>query len=304
MRATLKRIILLPFSILHRISPKMTLIILYRIKTGMKLSLRNPIRYNEKIQWIKLYDKNPLMPICADKYLVREYIREKGCCNLLNELLWYGDEPEDIPYEEMPSKFIVKVTHGSGMNLIVRDKDVINKQKVSKLLRKWLKMKFIPAYGEWFYGVNKPRIIIEKFLEDNTQNNLTDYKFFCFNGIPRLIYVDTWRKNRHSINVYDIDFNLIPNASMGYPNDNETVVVEPTILSEMLEYSKVLSSDFLHVRVDFYIVKGKIYFGELTFTKGAGFDSIEPDSLNVQMGKWLNLTDKRGEKREKYINYN
>ncbi|MCG5102605.1 ATP-grasp fold amidoligase family protein [Oceanobacillus alkalisoli] len=284
-----KNIILTPLNLLYKVSPKLTLKILFRLKMGKKLNLNNPVTYNEKLQWIKLYDKNELMPICADKYTVRDYVKSRGCGEILNDLLWEGYNPNDIPFEDLPEQFVIKVTHGSTFNIICEDKSKLNKKDTISNLNKWLKAKFIPSYGEWFYGIVKPRIIIEKYLKDRKSNSLYDYKFFCFHGEPKLVYVDTWKDNKHSINAYDTNFNIIPNVQLGYENDLTTSIPKPDKFEEMLQYARRLSKDFLHVRVDFYEVNGEVIFGELTFTKSAGFGKIKPYSFDEKMGSWIRL---------------
>lgn len=284
-----KNIILTPFNILYKINPKLDLEILFKLKLGYKLNLDNPKTYNEKLQWIKLYDKNPLMPKCCDKYTVREYIKSKGYEELLNNLLWEGFNPEDIPFETLPQSFVIKVTHGSTFNIIVKNKNNLDKKDAIKKCKKWLKAKFLPCYGEWFYGIEKPRVIVEKYLEGDNELPLFDYKFFCFNGKVKMIYVDTWKNGKHAINAYDADFKLFKNVELGYPNDNDTNVEVPKALKQMEKIAEDLSKNFLHVRVDFYYTHGKIYFGELTFTKGAGFGKIKPYEFDVKMGSWLKL---------------
>lgn len=284
-----KNIILTPFNILYKISPKLDLKILFRLKLGYKLNLKDPKTYNEKLQWIKLYDKNPLMTKCCDKYAVREYIEQKGYADLLNKLIWQGFNPEEIPFESLPNQFVLKVTHGSTFNIICTDKSKLDKEEVIRKCKKWLKAKFIPCYGEWFYGIEKPRIIVEEYLEGDNNQPLFDYKFFCFNGVPKLLYVDTWKDGKHTINAYDMEFKLLEDVELGYPNDKETVVKIPDGFEEMKQIAAKLSEDFHHVRVDFYYTHGKIYFGELTFTKSAGFGKIKPIEFDRQMGDWLEL---------------
>ena len=279
-----KNIILTPFNLLYKINPRLDLEILFRIKLGYKLNLDNPKTYNEKLQWIKLYDKNPLMPKCCDKYTVREYIKDAGYQSILNELIWQGFNPEDIPFEKLPNKFVVKVTHGSTFNIIVKDKNTITKAEIVKKCKKWLKAKFLPCYGEWFYGIERPRVIVEKFLDGDNNMPLFDYKFFCFNGKVKLIYVDTWKDGTHAINAYDPNFKLYKGVQLGFRNDDTTDAKAPTKLKEMEKIAEDLSKNFNHVRVDLYFTHGKIYFGELTFTKGAGFGKIKPYSFDEKMG--------------------
>ena len=282
-----KNIILTPFNILYKINPELNLKILYRLQTGQKLSLEKPITYNEKLQWIKLYDKNELMPKCCDKYTVREYVESCGCSEILNDLIWEGFDPSDIPFDDLPKQFVIKVTHGSGFNIICNNKDELDRVKTIKQLNIWLKGKFIPCYGEWFYGVIKPRIIIEKFLSDDKSTIPEDYKIMCFHGEPRYIIVDTDRFTHHKRNIYDLNWNLLEGYNMGFDNDNPIEKNEK--LEELLEYSRKISKNFKHARIDFYVVDNKIYFGEITFTNGAGFDRIAPHSFNIEMGNWLKL---------------
>lgn len=284
-----KNIILTPFNIMYKCNPELTLKVLFRLKLGYSLRLENPQTYNEKLQWIKLHDRNPLMPKCCDKYVVRKYIQNKGYSELLNELLWEGYEPEKIPFDILPNQFVIKVTHGSTFNIICKDKTTLDKKATIKQCRKWLKAKFLPCYGEWFYGVEKPRVIVEKYLEGDEGMPLFDYKFFCFNGFPKMVYVDTWKDGKHAINAYDTDLNLFEDVKLGYPNDNSTIVNKPVCWERMLKIAQDLSKEFLHVRVDLYYTGGKIIFGELTFTKGAGFGKIEPLEFDYTMGSWLKL---------------
>ena len=280
---------LFPFNILYKISPRLDLKILFKIKLGYKLNLDNPKTYNEKIQWIKLNDKNPLMTKCCDKYAVRDYVESKGYSHILNKLIWQGFNPEEIPFETLPNQFVLKVTHGSTFNIICTDKNKLNKEETIKKCKKWLKAKFIPCYGEWFYGIEPPRIIVEEYLEGEDGNPLFDYKIFCFNGEPKLLYVDTWKEGHHTINAYDMDFKMLEGVELGYPNDVETNVKIPEAFEEMKKIAADLSKDFYHVRVDFYYTHGQIYFGELTFTKGAGFGKIKPLEFDREMGDWLKL---------------
>ena len=289
MNTTTKNILLFPFNILYKISPRLDLKILFKIKLGYKLNLDNPKTYNEKIQWIKLNDKNPLMTKCCDKYAVRDYVESKGYSHILNKLIWQGFNPEEIPFETLPNQFVLKVTHGSTFNIICTDKNKLNKEETIKKCKKWLKAKFIPCYGEWFYGIEPPRIIVEEYLEGEDGNPLFDYKIFCFNGEPKLLYVDTWKEGHHTINAYDMDFKMLEGVELGYPNDVETNVKIPEAFEEMKKIAADLSKDFYHVRVDFYYTHGQIYFGELTFTKGAGFGKIKPLEFDREMGDWLKL---------------
>ena len=287
MNTLTKNVILFPFNVLYKLNPAWELKLMFRLKQGYPLDLNEPKTYNQKLQWIKLYDKNKLMPLCCDKYMVREYVQNMGCGEILNELLWHGFDPEDIPYDCLPEQFVIKVTHGSTFNIIVKDKQKLDRQSVSRKIRKWLKADFIACYGEWFYGQIPPRIIVEKYLENSDKQELRDYKVFCFNGKAKLIDVHSGRFGDHRRNVYDLNWNFLKDVYLKYEHDE--VIPKPEVLQELLQYAETLSSKFLHARVDFFIVDGKIYFGEITFTNGAGFDSIKPYSFDVEMGNMLEL---------------
>lgn len=288
MTVSIKNLILTPFNLLYNISPEITLKILFRLKLGHNLNLKDPQTYNEKLQWLKLNYKNPLLTKLVDKYTVREYVSSK-CPEILNILYWNGFDPKQIPWDSLPDKFAIKVTHGSGFNIICTDKNKLDKMDVERKLSKWLKTKYLKCYGESWYGKEKPRIIIEKMLKNDDGSALFDYKFFCFDGMPQYVYVDTWKDNKHHINMYDINFNLLKDVSLGYPRDLDLNIKKPTNYIEMIEISKKLSAGFPHVRVDLYSVNNKTVFGEMTLCKGAGFDRITPYDFDVELGSLLTL---------------
>ncbi|NLJ18279.1 ATP-grasp fold amidoligase family protein [Globicatella sulfidifaciens] len=294
MNNQLKNIILAPMNLLYQLSPKLTLNILYRLKMKQKLNLKKPINYNEKLQWIKLYEKNDLMPICADKYTVRQYVQNKGCGEILNELIWEGYNPDEIPFSTLPEKFVIKVTHGAGFNIICKNKADLDKKKVIKQLKKWLKTKYIRSYGEWFYGVIKPRIIIEKFLSEDGETVPVDYKMFYFNNYKgrkdvAFTVIDTDRFSQHKRKIYDDEWNLMKDAFITFPYDEKRDFEKPKHYDKMVKYAQILGEPFKHARVDFYVINSQIYFGEITFTNGAGFAKIAPEKLNEEMGSWIKL---------------
>lgn len=283
-----KNVVLTPFNLLYKVSPEWDLRLLFRIKQGYSLSLKDPKTFNEKLQWIKLNDRNPLMPKCCDKYAVRQFVEEQGCREILNHLIWQGLDPEQIPFDKLPEKYVIKVTHGSTFNIIQNGSKRITKNEVVEKCNKWMKSKFLACYGEWFYGVEKPRVIVEDFIESKDDEQLRDYKVFCFNGIPRVIRVDTDRFTEHKMDFYDADWNRIEGAGMGYPVSGRQFS-KPVCLNRLLKYAAKLSSPFHHARVDFYIVEEKIYFGEITFTNGAGFDRFSSYDFDLMMGNWLDI---------------
>ena len=283
-----KSIILTPFNVLYKISPEADLKALFFLKQRYHLNLESPKTYNEKLQWIKLYDKNPLMIKCCDKYAVREFVETQGCREILNTLIWEGFDPKDIPFDSLPEKCVIKVTHGSTFNILCNNTKKLNHNEVIKKCNKWLKAKFIPCYGEWFYGIERPRIVIEKYIESTDDEQLRDYKVFCFNGIPRMIRVDTDRFTTHKQDFFDCNWRRIENGHMGFPVSGR-YLEKPNCLKELLQYAKILSRPFLHARVDFYITNNQIIFGEITFTNGAGFDRCSSYDFDLKMGSWLEL---------------
>lgn len=294
MKELIKRILISPFNLIYTISPKIATKILFRLKQGHKLDLNNPKTYNEKINWIKLNYENDLMPICADKYTVRQYVIDCGCGEILNELLWQGYNAKNIPFEKLPNRFVIKVTHGSGLNIICKNKKELDKKRTVKKLNKWLEKKYIPCYGEWFYGVIKPRIIIESFLSENNNEVPKDYKLFCFNNVNGqhdvgLTVVDINRMNHHKRQIFDNKWDLVPGLSISFPNEKKDILEKPNQYEKMIHYAKVLSTPFPHARVDFYVINNKIYFGEITLTNGAGFAKIKPHNKNEMLGSWINL---------------
>lgn len=288
MNNLIKNAILAPFNVLYKISPEVDLKLLFFIKQHYRLNLDEPKTYNEKLQWIKLYDHNSLMPICCDKYTVREFVRKQGCGEILNELYWEGFNPNEIPFESLPEKFVIKVTHGSTFNIICKDKSKLNKEKAINDCKKWLNAKFLPCYGEWFYGKEKPRVIVEKFIESTDDDQLRDYKVFCYNGEPEFIRVDTDRFTDHKDRIYDKEWKLLDGVHMGH-GFGYREINRPNCLNDLLNYSRILSKPFLHARVDFYIVDNQPIFGEITFTNGAGFDRFSSYDFDLRIGNLLNL---------------
>lgn len=289
MNNLIKNAILFPFNLLYKVSPELDLKVLFFLKQGYTLNLKNPKTYNEKLQWIKLYDKNSLMPICCDKYSVRTYLEQRGCGEILNNLIWQGFDPNDIPFSDLPKKYVIKVTHGSTFNIIQDGSKEISPKDVIEKCKKWLNVKFLPCYGEWFYGLEKPRVIIEDYIESHDDEQLRDYKVFCFNGVPRLIRIDTDRFTEHKMDFFDVNWNKVIGAGMGFPNSNREFS-KPNCLDKLLKYSSILSQPFHHARVDFYIVDDQIYFGEITFTNGAGFDKFSTYDFDLMLGNWLDLS--------------
>lgn len=259
--------------------------------TGKELDLENPVTFVEKINWYKLNDHNPLMVKCADKVGLREYALEKGYGEYLNDCLGVYDNVKDIDISELPQKFVMKAAHGSHMNIIVKDKSAVNWKKSFILMKNWLKQDIYWGGREWVYKDMPKRIIIEKYLEDET-GELRDYKIFCFNGIPRFVQVDIGRFAKHHVrNFYDLNWNLLDiTDDVGY--DSTLNVSKPQALNKMIQISKTLSKPFQFVRVDFYEVNKKPYIGEMTFFHMGGNTGIKSEEWEKTIGGYWQLEKK------------
>ena len=264
--------------------------ILYYHITDNKLNLSAPKSYNEKIQWLKLYDRKPQYTIMVDKYEAKNYI--KGIIGeqyIIPTLKVYNDV-DDIDFDSLPSQFVLKCTHDSGGVVICKDKRALNIQNTKNILRAGLKQNFYWQNREWPYKNVPHRIIAEKYMIDESGTELKDYKFFCFNGEPKIVQVDYDRFNGHKRNLYDLEWKRLP-FTLQFPTDWDHEISKPESLEEMLEISRKLSKGIPHVRVDLYHIKGKVYFGELTFFHGSGFEKFTPEEWNITFGEWLNLNN-------------
>ncbi len=261
----------------------------YRKKSkGNMLNLDNPKRFSEKLQWYKLNGKDPLMQICADKNRVRKYISDLGYGYLLNEQYGVFKHVEDIDFDSLPNKFVMKAAHGSGWNIIVKDKNKLNKKKAKMLMRSWLKQDTSWSGREWVYKDMPRSIVIEKYLEDET-GELRDYKFFCFNGQPRFMQLEVGRNTAHNTrNFYDMDWKLMP-FGKELPHNPNLNVPKPILFDEMKKIAENLCKPFQFVRVDLYQANGKVYFGELTFFPAGGAPDFVPDQYDEIVGDMWEL---------------
>lgn len=261
----------------------------YRELHGKNLDLENVQTFTAKLfRRMILVNRhgNPVFTRLADKYLVRDYVRQKIGEKYLVKLLWHGVDPRKIPFDDLPSKCVIKTNHGSGWNIILSDS--VNREDVVKKLRKWLKENFYWTAREYHYYKIPPQIIIEEFLDDGEPQGLQDYKFWCFNGQPDHVQI---RNHSHSINpVYDPEWKKLALCNRdGYEDDFKDVEIKkPENFQEMLLMASKLASDFDFVRVDLYNIRGKIYFGELTFIPSAGELKFKPESWDLVLGqKWI-----------------
>lgn len=259
----------------------------YRLKLGRWPDLKHPKRYTEKLQLYKMRYRNPEMHRCVDKYEVRQYLEERGFGDYLIGLIGIYDDAKDIDFYTLPEQFVIKTTDGGGGNnvFVCKDKQDLDWYMVVKKVNSWRNVKNVNPGREWAYtGIKKSRIIVEEFI-DGGERSLIDYKFFCFNGEPKYIYVVTDRKPGEYayLGVYDIDFNKLPVYRVDERRAHQTEL-KPENYGKMLEMARTLSKGFPHVRVDLYNVKGKIYFGELTFYDGSGYFSFDPDEFDYELG--------------------
>lgn len=272
---------------------KLMLPIQYRIKLKRKLNLNNPQRFTEKIQWYKMSYRKPIMHTCVDKLAVREYVKSKGLENILVRLYGVYDSLEDVNYDKLPNKFVMKTTNGvGGLNVyLCKDKDNIDFIELNKKL-KLIKYKENQYGREWAYYNVEPKLIVEELLENesNPKAGINDYKFLCFNGKVKYVVVDVDRYIGHKRNIYDANWN-----NMNIQTDCEIInreIEKPNNLSRMIEYAERLSNDFPFARVDLYSVNNNIFFGEITFYPWSGYVQFQPDKYDCVLGnEWVNNND-------------
>jgi hypothetical protein len=255
---------------------------------GRKLDLSEPRSFNEKLQWIKLYDRKPEYTSYVDKYAVRKHIAKTIGEEYLIPLLGVYDRVEDIDWGALPNQFVLKCTHGSGFNIICADKTKLDIEASKRKLRKWMKQNLFWYGREWAYKNVKPRIVCEKFMVDESGKELKDYKIFCFGGEPKLIEVDYNRFINHKQSLYDTQWNYI-HASMHYHSDPKIQIRKPEKLEEMLKLARILAKEFYQLRVDLYYVNGRIYFGEMTLYDTSGYARFQPEEFGELLGSWIQL---------------
>ena len=259
----------------------------FKVVLGKKLNLENPQTFNEKLQWLKLnyLPNNPLVIQCADKFKVRNFIKSQGFENKLVPLLGDWSNARKIDWNKLPKKFVLKCNHGCAYNILCADKESFDKEGAVKQLNAWMKENFGAFNIERHYSKIEPHITCEEYLGDN----ITDYKYFCFNGEPKFIYVSTDLVHDRQA---QIGFFYLDGSKMPLKRDDYTDIpsVElPPFFNEMTEMAKTLCQNFPFVRVDFFIANGKFYFAELTFTPSACMMPFNPDKYDLEWGQMLNI---------------
>lgn len=270
---------------------KVYLTIMYRAYHGKKLHWKTPGTFNEKLQWLKLYDRDPSYSTMVDKYESKQFVSERIGSQYVVPLLGGPWESfDEIDFDALPEQFVLKTTHDCGGVWICTDKRNLNKKAARAFLQKHLNSNYYLTGREWPYKDVKPRIFAEEYLSELKDDDLRDYKFFCFDGIPKLMFVASERQSKGvetKFDFFDMDFQHLPIIN-GHPNSSKPIV-KPKNFELMKELAAVLSKGIPHLRVDFYECSGRLYLGELTFSHWSGFVPFEPEEWDEKIGSWINL---------------
>lgn len=261
--------------------------LVYKIKTGKNLNLDNPVGFNEKLNWLKINDRVSSYTKLVDKLAVRDYIKETAGEEYLFPLLGHWEHFDDIDFDSLPDKFVLKCNHDSGSVKLVTDKSKINKAEFKAFFEGRLKINPYNAGREYPYKDIKPCIIAEKFMESSDGRGINDYKFFCFDGEPGIMFVATDRATDVRFDFYDMNFNHLPIYNI-HPNFDH-VVEKPQCFEDMKELCRKLTKGMKFVRFDLYEIDGKIYFGEFTFFHGGGFYLFEPKEWEKKLGDLIRI---------------
>lgn len=263
--------------------------LLWKYKMNYSLDLDNPKTFNEKLQWLKLYNRKPEYTIMVDKYLVKEYVAEIIGREYIIPTLAVWNSVDDIDFQLLPKQFVLKCTHDSGGLVICKDKSLLDIDKVKIRIQRSLNTDYYMLGREWPYKNVQRRILAEQYMEDLDTHELRDYKFFCFNGEPRFLFIATGRQTQSEpcFDFFDMDFNHLP-FRHGHPNAS-ILPSKPKNFELMKTLSKKLSRGLTHVRVDLYEINGKVYFGELTFFHHSGMVPFEPQEWDYKLGEMIEL---------------
>lgn len=272
-----------------RFVPDATYIQLYYFAHFKKFcNLKNPVTYNEKLNWLKLNYHDPLLTELVDKSKAKKYVAKIIGKEYIIPTLGIWDNFDEINFDELPQSFVLKCTHDSEGVVIVKDKENFDKSAAKIKLEKSLSQNFFYIGREWPYKNVKPRILAEKYMEDASLHELRDYKFFCFSGVPKIMFIASDRaKGTTKFDYFDMDFKHLQ-IRQKYPNSKKKII-KPQNFELMKNFATELSKSFPHVRVDFYDINGKLYFGELTFYHFSGFTPFHPSTWDNILGSWLKL---------------
>ncbi len=277
------------FNIFNIINDKSYLKIKYKLKIGKKLDFDNPQTFNEKIQWLKLYDRNPRYTTMVDKYEVKNYVANIIGQEYIIPNIKIYDKFDEIDFLKLPNQFVIKCTHDSGGLVICKDKNNFDIKEAKKKINNSLKHNYFYGGREWPYKNVVPRILVEKYMIDSKKQELNDYKVFCFNGHPKMTLVCSERFSSKNMikTFFDNNWHMLPIVESGHRTDEN--IEKPVNFSKMLKLSEKLAEGIPFVRIDWYDINGKLYFGEITFYPNSGYEKFSPEKWNKIIGDYLNL---------------
>ena len=259
---------------------------------GVRCDLQNPQTIQEKLMWLNIYDADPQKSVCADKVLVKDYAKDVLGEDIGVQTLKVWNKVDDVDFSLLPERFVIKCNHGSGMNVIVRDKSAMNEQDVKNKLRQWMNVDFAFQNGfeSHYHWINR-KVFAEEFIEVDGQKDIPDYKFLCFNGRPQYMQIMSERNGAgRRCNYYDLNQQKVRTLwRKDFRSNYDADDIMPTRFDKMLDYARKLSKDFKFVRVDFYEVDGRIYLGEMTFTPGAFIFTYGRPEDEIAVGNLLKI---------------
>lgn len=263
----------------------------YLSETGSCIDINKPVLFNEKLQYLKIHFRKPIQTTMVDKYEVKKLVADLVGEEYVIPTLGVWKSFDEIDFKMLPKQFVLKCTHDSGSTIVVKDKDNANYADIKKKLEYALSINYYwGGSREWPYKGVIPRILAEPLLVDESGVELKDYKIFAFNGTPRMIQVDYDRFNNHRRNIYDVNWKYM-NMTIKFPTDANHIVEKPKPLKKMLGMTEKLSAGFPHIRVDYYVIGERIYFGEFTFYHGGGYEMFTPESWNKTFGDWIDIRE-------------
>lgn len=261
--------------------------LVFKAELGYPLNLEKPSTYNEKLQWLKIYDRRPEYIVYADKWKVRDYIEKTLGREYLVPVIGVYEKSEDIPWDKLPNRFALKCNHASGTNIICTDKTKLDYKQASQKIDKWMRYNAFWMGREWCYKEIKPCIICEEFLESNDGNTPDDYKFMCFNGEPKLIQVHHDRFGDHTLDFMDINWRKT--GIVQGPRNSDKAIPKPASFDEMKKIAETLSKDMYYARIDMYTINNEVKFGEITMYPTSGFSPFESIDTDNMLGSWIKL---------------
>ena len=277
---------------LYDISPVLLAKYRYIKKMGRFPNFKNPKSFDEKLLWLMLYWRHPLKTQCADKFAVRRYVEEHGLDHILPELLGVYEKSSDIDFDSFPERFVLKCTHGCGYNIICNDKNILDREEIKRKIDQWMRIDISKLGGEVHYASIKPMIICERFLDDLSGNQPSDYKVYCFDGKAHCTMACTDRGSGHTkFDFYDREWKKKLPYSKSSMLANRSIP-KPEAYEEIISAAEILSKSFPFVRVDYYSIKGKAVFGEMTFTPNGCIDPGLTDIAQREMGGLIMLPQK------------